>query len=318
MSRTEVETVRGPIPTAELGRTLAHEHIIILTPDSQTNWARDWDEEAQVANAVERLHELAATGIKTIVDPTVDGLGRNITRIARIAEQVPELNILVATGVYTYTEVPHYFTYRLGVPDPMVELFVRDIRDGIQGTGIKPAVLKCAIDEPGLTPGVERVLRAVASAHLETGTPIMVHTHPGSKSGDVVRRVLTEEGVAPAGVQLCHSGDSTDADHLAELADAGYLLGMDRFGVDLISPFEARVDIVAEMCRRGYASSMVLSQDASCHIDWGDPALLAMLPNWNYLHVQRDVLPALRERGVAEADLNAMLIDNPRRWFEGL
>ena len=81
---------------------------------------------------------------------------------------------------------------------------------------------------------------------------------------------------------------------------------------------EARVDIVAEMCRRGYASSMVLSQDASCHIDWGDPAMLALLPNWNYLHVERDVLPALRERGVAEADLNAMLIDNPRRWFEGL
>ncbi|NMN96259.1 phosphotriesterase family protein [Antrihabitans stalactiti] len=312
-----VETVRGPVATDTLGKTLMHEHVFVLTPDSQANWNTDWDEQARVADAVERLHALAATGISTIVDPTVDGLGRYLPRIKGIADQVPELNILVATGIYTYTDAPHYFEYRLGDPDPMTGLFVRDIREGIQGTGVKAALLKCAIDDKGLTAGVERVMRAVAQTNRETGTPIMVHTHPGSKTGLEVRRVLESEGVDSSRVQLAHSGDSTDADHLAELAEAGYLLGMDRFGIDIILPFEQRIDIVVEMCRRGYAASMVLSQDASCHIDWAAPEMLALLPNWTYFHVLRDVVPTLLERGVSDADIEAMLVGNPRRWFEG-
>jgi phosphotriesterase-related protein len=317
---TAVPTVLGPVPVDRLGTTLMHEHVFVLTLDSQANWPGEWDEEARVAEAIAKLRELRAAGVTTIVDPTVDGLGRNVARIARINAEVPDLNIIVATGVYTYTDVPHYFTFRGPVvspdlPEPMVDLFVRDIEHGIQGTGVRAGLLKCAIDTPGLTAGVERVMRAVAAAHRATGVPVMVHTHPGTRTGLDVARVLGEEGVSPADVQLAHCGDSTDADHLAELADLGFLLGMDRFGVDTTSPFEDRVDVVAQLCGRGYAGSMVLSQDASCYIDWVQPELMPLLPNWNYLHVLRDVVPALRARGVTDSDLDTMLVANPRRWF---
>jgi phosphotriesterase-related protein len=297
-----------------------HEHVFVLTPDSQRQWSDEWDEEAKVAEAVAKLRELVATGVRTIVDPTVDGLGRDIPRIVRINEQVPELNIVVATGVYTYTDVPHFFAHRgpgalPDLPEPMVDLFVRDIEQGIQGTGVKAAFLKCAIDHHGLTSGVERVLRACAKAQLQTGVPLMVHTHPGSKTGLEVQKVLADEGVAPASVLLAHSGDTTDADHLQALAEAGFLLGMDRFGIDLTLDFEGRVGVVVELCRRGFAGSMVLAQDASCYIDWIQPDLLAFMPNWHYLHVLRDVLPALLERGVTQEQIDQMLVGNPRRFF---
>jgi len=315
-----IETVRGPIDPADLGVTLAHEHVFVLTPDSQQQWSDEWDEEAKVAEAVTKLRELVDTGVRTIVDPTVDGLGRNVPRIARINEQVPELNILVATGVYTYTEVPHYFAHRgpgalPDLPEPMVDLFVKDIEQGIQGTSIKASFLKCAIDHQGLTSGVERVLRACAKAQLQTGVPLMVHTHPGSKTGLEVQKVLADEGVPAASVLLAHSGDTTDADHLQALAEAGFLLGMDRFGLDLTLDFDGRVGIVAELCRRGFAESMVLAQDASCYIDWIQPDLLAFMPNWHYLHVLRDVVPALLERGVTQEQVDTMLVANPRRFF---
>ncbi|MFD7922263.1 phosphotriesterase [Streptomyces sp. NPDC059740] len=316
-----VESVLGPVPVAALGTTLTHEHLFVLTPDSQANWEWEgWDEEAHVAEAVRRLRELRDAGVSTVADPTVDGLGRNVARVRRVAEQVPGLNILVATGIYTYTEVPHYFAHRLagpGRPDPMTELFVRDLREGVQGTGIRAAFLKCAIDRPGLTEGVERILRAVAGAHRETGAPVMVHTHPASRTGLEVARVLGGEGVAPERVLLAHSGDSTDADHLAALAERGFWLGMDRFGLETSVSFEDRVGVVVELCRRGLAGSMVLSQDASCHIDWLPPQAMAALPNWHYLHVLRNVVPALRERGVAQRDVDAMLVANPQRWLAG-
>jgi phosphotriesterase-related protein len=321
----QVQTVTGSVDTAELGQVLMHEHVFVLTPDVQQNYPEEWgSEDDRVADAVAKLTALAAAGVTTIVDPTVIGLGRHIPRIQRVAEQV-ELNIVVATGCYTYEDVPFFFHHRgpaldaaLGtsVPDPMVDMFVRDITDGIAGTGVRAAFLKCAIDKPGLTPGVERVMRAVAKAHHHTGVPITVHTHPGSRQGLAVQRVFGEEGVDPRRVVLGHSGDTTDVDHLVELADAGFVLGMDRFGINLDTTFEARADTVVEMCRRGYAESMVLSQDASCYIDWVDPFVMSLLTQWHYTHIHEEVLPYLREHGVSDEQIETMLVTNPRRYFE--
>lgn len=318
---TEVETVRGPVPTAELGTTLMHEHVFVLTPDSQTNWSDEWDEETKVAEAIDKLIQLAEVGVRTIVDPTVDGLGRDIRRVARVNEAVPQLNIVAATGVYTYADVPGFFAERgpgalPDLPEPMIDLFVRDIREGIQGTGVKAAFFKCAIDHHGLTAGVERIMRAVARAHAETGAPIMVHNRPAGNTMAEVKRVLGEEGVDPRRVQLAHVGDSTDADLLAGLAEEGYLLGMDRFGIDAILGFEDRVATVVELCRRGLSSRLVLAHDAACYIDWLQPDLKPFLPNWHYLHIHHDVVPALLERGVTQDQLDEMLIHNPRTWFE--
>ncbi|HEX7131346.1 MAG TPA: hypothetical protein VF228_02150 [Iamia sp.] len=326
---TTVETARGPVDTADLGRTYMHEHVFVLTPEVQQNFPEDWgDEDERVADAVEKLRALSAQGVQTIVDPTVIGLGRYIPRIVRINEQVPDLNIVVATGCYTYSDVPWYFHLRgpglgeeLGVeiPDPMVDMFVKDIREGIADTGVRAAFLKCAIDTKGLTKGIERIMRAVAQASLATGAPITVHTHPGSETGLEVKRVMCdEEGVAPDRIVLGHSGDSADVDHLSALAEAGFVLGMDRFGIHAgPTTFETRCDTVVELCRRGFVGSMVLSHDASCYIDWIDPNALQFMPQWHYLHIHDDVLPYLRDHGVTEEQIDQILVANPRRYFEG-
>lgn len=322
----QVQTARGPVDTADLGATLMHEHVFVLTPDMQQNYPAEWgSEDDRVDDAVSKLQSLHALGVRTIVDPTVVGLGRYVPRIARIAQQV-DINIVVATGLYTYGDVPFFFEHRgpaldavLGqsVPDPMVDMFVSDIRDGIAGTDVKAGLLKCAVDHQGMTPGVERVMRAVAKAHAETGTPVTVHTHPESKQGLEVKRVLCDEGgVDPRRVVLGHSGDTTDVDHLTELAEAGFVLGMDRFGINLATTFEARADTVVEMCKRGFAGSMVLSQDASCYIDWIDPEIMPFLPQWHYEHISREVVPYLLEHGVTQEQVDTMLVDVPRRYFE--
>ena len=159
-------------------------------------------------------------------------------------------------------------------------------------------------------------MRACAQAAQETGAPVMVHTGLRSQTGLEVQRVLAEEGLAPERVLLAHSGDSTDADHLSALAEAGFLLGMDRFGIDTILGPQERLGVVVELCRRGYAERMVLSQDAACYIDWVQPDLMASLPNWTYLHVLRDVVPGLLERGVAQEQVDTMLVADPRRFFQ--
>ncbi|WP_127782934.1 phosphotriesterase [Rhodococcus sp. X156] len=320
---SEVHTVRGPVDSSSLGRVLMHEHVFVLDAEMQQNYPDyldRWDEGERVADAVHKLTELKARGIDTIVDPTVIGLGRYLPRIATVNEQV-DINIVAATGIYTYNDLPFQFHYNgpgllVDTPEPMVELFLRDLREGIAGTAIRAAFLKCAIEAPGLTAGVERVMRAVGQAHQETGAPITVHTNPHTQSGLVVQKVLGSEGVDLSKVVLGHCGDTTDLDHLCALADAGSLLGMDRFGLDVLLPFEERVGTVVELARRGYAEKMVLSHDAACFIDWFEAgAKEQMVPHWNYNHISDDVIPALLDRGVTEEQLHTMLVDNPRRYF---
>jgi phosphotriesterase-related protein len=314
----QVQTVRGPVETDSLGAVLMHEHVFVLTADVQQNYPEEWGEEDErVADAVRRLSALPANGISTIVDVTVIGQGRNIHRIKRIADQLPGLNIVVATGIYTFDAVPLFFSRR--PPKVMSEFFVRDITEGITGTGVKAGMLKCAVDAKGLTEGVEQVLRSVARAHVATGgTPITIHTHAAGRHGPAIVEVLKEEGVDLNRVVLGHSGDAVgDPDYLAAMADTGLTLGMDRFGIDHFATFEQRSDLVTEMCRRGYADRMVLAHDTCCYIDWFGPGTLDRLKNWHYLHVSQDVLPYLREHDVPESDIDLMLTANPARILAG-
>jgi phosphotriesterase-related protein len=298
-----------------------HEHVFILSPDITNNYPEVWGDEAErEAEAIARLNELKSRGVDSIVDLTVIGMGRYIPRIARVAAAT-DINIVVATGVYTYNDVPMYFHFTgpggaLGDSEPMVDMFVRDIEVGIADTGIKAGILKCATDEPGVTPGVDRVLRAVAKAHRRTGVPISTHTHAATRRGLEQQRIFTEEGVDLSRVVIGHSGDTTDVDYLEELIGNGSYIGMDRFGVDVYLPFEDRVNTVARMCERGHADKMVLSHDAACFMDWVPEELLPALPNWHYLHIHNDVIPALKERGVTDEQLTTMLVDNPRKIFE--
>ena len=317
-----VQTVRGGVDTSRLGATLMHEHIFVLSTEVLQNYPGEWgDEERRVADAVERINQLNYSGIDTIVDLTVVGLGRYIPRIQRIAERTA-MNIIVATGIYTYNDVPHYFHLRgpgtvLGGPEIMVEMFVRDMECGIAGTGVRAGILKCATDEPGVTPGVERVLRAVAQAHRHTGVPISTHTHARTRRGLEQQKIFCEEGVDLTRVVIGHCGDTTDLDYLQELAANGSYLGMDRFGIDTILPFEERVNTVAALCERGLSDRMVISHDANCFIDWmPEQAVRTILPNWHYMHIHNDVIPALKKRGVTEEQIRTMMVDNPRAIFD--
>jgi len=317
----QINTVRGPVDAASLGTTLMHEHVFVRSPEVASNWPTGWDRPTQVARAVERLQELKAAGIDTIVDLTVVGLGRDIEPVQEVAAQV-DLNIVVATGLYTYNELPHYFDYRTAAfrpsgVDMLDEYFLHDIENGIAGSGVRPGILKCATDEPGLTPGVERVLRAVARVHRRTGVPISTHTHTATRRGLDQQRVFADEGVDLSRVVIGHSGDSTDLDYLGELLRAGSVLGMDRFGVDAYCPTEKRVETVARLCESGWANAMVLSHDAGCHMDWFDDDFLRQAqPNWHFLHISHDVLPAMRAHGVSEEQIHTMLVDNPRRILD--
>ena len=95
---TPVNTLRGPVDSSKLGRVLVHEHLFTMHTEFTQNYRGDFVEDERIEDAVRRLNELKSTGIDTIIDLTVLGLGRYIPRMLKVAERT-DLNIIVATGL---------------------------------------------------------------------------------------------------------------------------------------------------------------------------------------------------------------------------
>jgi phosphotriesterase-related protein len=312
-----VETVRGPVEVAELGPTSLHEHVFVMGPEALQNYghlwgASYWDEDERVADAVSKLRALRAGGIHTIVDPTVPGLGRYIPRIQRINAEV-DLNIIVATGVYAFLELPSFLAYRSD--EAIVELFVREIREGIDDTGVKAAFLKCAIEHHGIAGDVPRILAAIAAAQLETGVPVMVHTNAAAQTGLLALDALTKLGVDPARMVIAHAGDSNDLDYLRAIADTGACLGCDRFKIEHFNPDANRIETLLALLEAGYGDRVHLGHDAACFYDFmvENPIFAGEEPD--YLHIQKSILPALAEAGVTQEQIDELLVENARRFF---
>jgi phosphotriesterase-related protein len=314
---TTVETTAGPIAAEALGRTLCHEHLLTASESVRAQFPHLHDAEREFDKAVEQVTAAMAHGVRTIVDPACMDLARDARFAARVA-QATGIQLVMCTGIYGqhYTFLPQHFQTR--DEDYLADAFVHDIETGIQGTDVKAAFLKTAADEPGITPDVEKVHRAAARASLRTGRPIMAHSRPASRTGLDQVRIFTEEGVTPERIMIAHTGDTDDLEHIEELLALGVYIGMDRYGTAIFLPDEARNAVVAELCRRGYADRMILSQDACATIDWFPEEMIAQLaPNWHFTHIFQTIIPQLRDLGVADADIDTMLDVTPRRWLAG-
>ena len=312
-----VETVRGPVDAGELGTTLMHEHVIIMQPEALQNYGHAfgpsyWDEQERLDDAVAKLSAVREAGIRTIVDPTVPGLGRYIPRMQKLNAAV-DLNIVVASGVYAFLELPNFLAYRS--VDAIAELFVREIQEGIDDTGVKAAFLKCAVERHGVIGDIPRILAAIAAAAVETGVPVMVHTNAEARTGLDALEALTGHGVNPERIVIAHAGDSNDLGYLRAIADSGAWLGCDRFGIEHFNPLADRIKTLLALLAEGYGSRVHLSHDAACFLDFfvGNPFFAEEKPD--YLLISNRVLPALRQEGVTQAQIDEMMIENPRRFL---
>src|SRR6266567_3457982 len=312
-----VSTARGPIPTDQLGFVLMHEHIVLQSPGVRANWPDTLDKHAAIQRSVTKLNEAKAAGVDTLVDLTTMDNGRDVPLIAEIAAQT-DIQVVVATGMWRL--VPRYFMDK--TPDDLARLFVADITQGVQGTTVKAAIIKNASDDRTISGLQDLAFRAAARAHRQTGVPLSTHTNVFEQSGLDQQRIYAEEGVDLSRVIIGHSGDTDDLDYLHRLLDRGSYLGMDRFGLDHFGPQKfldtpGRVRVIAALCAQGYADRLVLSHDAGC---WPDGRSVAFQeqtwPNWRYTHVPSEVVPALREAGVAKEHMELMTRGNPRKIFE--
>ncbi len=310
--------VLGPLSGEDLGFTLMHEHVMVAASGLSRHYP-DLLGPNREARAIAALKRAKDNGIDTMVDATTFDLGRDPELLKAVAAG-SGVNLINVTG--WWLDVPR-FMHGVG-PNQMAREFVRDIEEGFRGTDVRAGLLKCAADFEGVTPMLEVMARAVARAHRETGVPIMVHSYP---TGQVARRqieIFREERVDLSRVKIDHSNDTTDTEYLEWILDQGCYLGLDRYPGRNVSP-HMRTVTLKRLMDMGYTDRLCPAHDCIClHIHKENPD--GSLPEEHefqrsnpeqYLYIHRFVIPDLKEMGVTDTEIDALFVDNPRRFLTG-
>jgi phosphotriesterase-related protein len=323
MASRMVHTVTGPVGAEDLGRTLVHEHLTVGYGGWEADSLHPGPTAAErFAICVDRIRELQALGYRTLVDPCPNDLGRDVELMAKVA-QATGFQIICATGLYKEEEggTPYWrMRGRFGSSlEAMTELFVHELTEGVGRTGIRAGIIKVATGPGRMTDYERTVFAAAARAAVETDVPITTHTDEGT-IGDLQQTVLTAAGVPAHRIVIGHSCGTSDHAYHLRVAAGGSYLGFDRFGLEILRPDTERVAALLRLLRAGAGDRVVVSHDSVwC---WrGEPvphALLAQATEvWNPTHFSRRIAPRLREGGVSDAQIEALVVENPRRFFAG-
>ena len=303
-----VMTVSGPMPPDGLGFTLPHEHtgIALWHIEGRADY---WELRPDPDLLIEELTDFRRRGGGTLVDLTLDGVGRDPRRLRSLAS-ASGVNIVMGCGWYRGSYYPaEALIDRRSVDDLAAEI-VREFADGVGTTGIRPGIIgEIGTDKPWLSAQEERVHRAAARAAKQTGMAITTHGIQ-SPVGLAQLRVFEEEGVDPGRVVIGHADSYHDLDHYLAVLARGANLQFDflghRFGVE--EAIEPRlVETIVELLERGFGDQLLLSQDV-CH----DRQLKAN-GGFGYVYLQQHFLPTLRTAAVAEAEIRQMTVTNPAR-----
>ncbi|MFP7159486.1 phosphotriesterase-related protein [Priestia aryabhattai] len=321
-----VNTVLGPVDVNKLGKTLMHEHFWFAYPGYSGNTLYVNDREELVKTGLEIAAKAKAHGVQTIVDATANDTGREPELLKEIAERA-ELNIICATGYYYEGEgASHYFKFKqvLGQgEEELYELLMSEITEGIGKTGIKPGVIKLGTSKDQITPYEEMFIKVSGKVQRDTGIPIITHTERGTM-GPEQAQMLVSAGANPCQVMVGHMDGNMDISYHKRVLEKGVFSAFDRFGIqDFVGcPMdEDRISVLIGLIGSGYVNQIMMAHD-TVNVWLGKPVvwpeqMKKKLEKWHIGHIFENIIPALKEGGVTEEQINTILVDNPKRLFTG-
>ena len=222
----QINTVLGPVPPGDLGRTLIHEHILkdIVGADRIGPGRYDGGEVRRVV--LPHLKQLRSQGCRTIVDCTPAYQGRDPDLLARLA-QSSGLHILTNTGLYGAAGgkyIPE-FAFSATAED-LAARWTGEFQAGIPPTGIRPAFITVGVDAGPLSKISRTLVSAAALTNLRTGMVIASHTWDGLAAMAQLN-LLKSHGVSPAAFIWAHAQDEKDRSFHRKAAEAGAWIEFD-------------------------------------------------------------------------------------------
>ena len=299
----QVMTVRGPIQPAEMGVTLPHEHVMVdFAPAGEVGRHR-YDLLEVVETALPYLMEIKDLGVDTLVDVTPAYLGRD-PRVLQALSERSGLHLVASTGYYGAREDRHLPEHAFDeTAEQLAERWITEWATGIDGSGIRPGVMKIGVDAQSLSDIDAKLVRAAAMAHLETGLTIASHTGPAQPALEQIE-VLNEVGVHPSAWIWVHAHAEPDIDRHVEAARRGAWVEFDGVRPGTV---DRHANLIVNMKRHRLLDRVLVSHDAGWY-SVGEPAGGEFR---GYTTLFTELIPALREAGLTDEEIDRLVRINP-------
>jgi predicted metal-dependent phosphotriesterase family hydrolase len=302
----EVMTVTGPVSAGELGVVLPHEHVFIDLVREYRGSGLLNDEHL----AHQELAELRAAGGGTLVDLTLDEIGRDPAALRRVSAATG-ISIVMGCGHYRDPYLDRGWFDRTAV-DAIAEELVRDITEGVRGTGIRAGIIgEIGSDRGYISAAEERSFRAAARAHRRTGLTISTHAARWPV-GTAQLGLLAEEGVDPRRVIVGHTDSVPVPGYHLALVKQGCYVSFDSIGTGSPHDTDRAVGYVLELVRAGFGAQILLSQDI-CLRDH-----LKARGGCGYAYLLTGFLPMLTAAGLDPEQVRSFVTRNPRAALTGI
>ena len=298
-----VLTVTGEVPSDELGAVLMHEHILCDFYRISDDLNRLLDDVGLVTT---ELGYLEATSVRTVVEMTSVGLGRDLENLRKIALSTG-LNIVAGCGWYRDPFLPPEVFEKTS--DGLADILISEINQGAPDSGVRPGIIgEIGAKRSPMSPAEERVLRAGGYAHLETGVSIYTHASR-STVGIEQAKILICIGVPPERIVIGHA-DTIPAnrkEYWSELLDMGVTLGFDTVRPDFPYELGVRIDGLTWLAERGSLGQVVVSNDVCFR------SHLRAFGGVGYPYCVTGFLDSLRQVGFGDQEFQTIFYDTPVR-----
>lgn len=304
-----VMTVTGPVKAERIGFTLSHEHILVDFGGAEKSGAGRYDRAKVEAVALPFLIEAKKAGVQTFIECTPAYMARDPVLLKSLSEK-SELFILTNTGYYGSNNDKHIPGHAFGESaEQIAARWVREWRDGIEGTGIKPGFIKTAVDMGEELSEIDaKLIAAAAITHLETGLVIACHTGSAKLFFEEVG-ILKEYGVSAEALIWTHA-QTGDKLSRVKAAKEGAWVSIDNVSDDA-AVISATIESVNDLKRQNLLDRVLISHDAGWY-DVGNPGGTVFR---HFTSVSNKLVGALREKGFTDEQINLLFIENPRNAF---
>jgi phosphotriesterase-related protein len=246
------------------------------------------------------------SGGKTLVEWSTLDYGRDATALWRLSCQTGII-VIAATG-YLRGEYCASLVADKTI-NQLVDIMVREIRDGIERMDIRPGVIKAGSGLNSIDATEEKILRAAARAHRETRAPIGTHTSGGTMGLEQLN-ILLEEGAEADKILIGHLDRNLDWDYHLRIAKTGAYLGYDNVGKEEFAQDRTRITFIKRLIQQGLGNHILLGCDLARKSYWpsygGGPGFTYLL--WRFV-------PWMRREGISAEHIEKMLVTNPARFL---
>jgi phosphotriesterase-related protein len=343
-----IMTVNGPIAPDQVGTTIMHEHVFIdftVPDDTPERWAatgrrrpvgataqgiynapltlgiisavtlgavnRDNWLLTDEAVAIEEVLEFKRRGGATIVDTTSIGLKRDPPALSRVANATG-LQIVMGSSWYRTGWQNAAELDRRSI-ESLTDEIVRDVTVGVGDTGIRSGIIGevGTVGNP-LLPNEIKIIRASGRASRLTGAAVTLHTSALLKEQPKILDMLAAEGADLRRVVVGHSNPiAPDLPFMKQLLDRGVYVQFDLLGrATSVRTRVTDTDVaqgIVELIKAGYTDRILLSQDVCTKVQ------LKAFGGTGYSFILERFLPYLKQLGVTDSQVNAIMVENPER-----